>query len=89
MHRKKGMCLSQVMVISMLVRTCLSDDRINRGSFPKGFVFGTASSAFQYEGAVKEDGRGPSIWDTFANSSGKIIDGSNADVAVDQYHRYN
>ncbi|KAL5553665.1 hypothetical protein UlMin_041066 [Ulmus minor] len=88
MHRKKGMCLSQVMVTFMLVRTCLSDDRINRGSFSKGFVFGTASSASQYKGAVKVDGRGPSIGDTFANSSGKIIDASNADVAVNQYHRY-
>ncbi|KAM1214734.1 hypothetical protein ACFX2I_011219 [Malus domestica] len=68
--------------------TCLSDSDINRGSFPKGFVFGTASSAFQYEGAVKEDGRGPSIWDTFSHTFGKIADSSNADVAVDEYHRY-
>ncbi|OMO71965.1 Glycoside hydrolase, family 1 [Corchorus olitorius] len=60
---------------------------INRASFPQGFVFGTASSAYQYEGAVKEDGRGPTIWDTFADS-GQVDDGSNADVAVDQYHRY-
>lgn len=67
--------------------TCLSQ-QINRGSFPKGFVFGTASSAYQYEGAVKADGRGPTVWDTFAHSSGKITDFSNADVAVDQYHLY-
>ncbi|XP_062111397.1 beta-glucosidase 40-like isoform X2 [Humulus lupulus] len=62
---------------------------INRASFPKGFVFGTASSAFQYEGAVKEEGRGLSIWDTFSHTPGKISDHSNADVAVDQYYRYN
>ncbi|PKI44436.1 hypothetical protein CRG98_035168, partial [Punica granatum] len=43
---------------------------ISRGSFPKGFVFGTASSAFQYEGAVNEDGRGLTVWDTFAHKSG-------------------
>ncbi|KAE8732914.1 Beta-glucosidase 40 [Hibiscus syriacus] len=43
---------------------------------------------FQYEGAVKEDGRGPTIWDTFSHSTGIILDGTNADVAVDQYHRY-
>ncbi|XP_031269584.1 beta-glucosidase 40-like [Pistacia vera] len=61
---------------------------INRGRFPEGFVFGTASSAFQYEGAVKEDGRGPTVWDTFSHTSGKIIDNTNADVAVDQYHLY-
>ena len=42
----------------------------------------------QYEGAVKEDGRGPTIWDTFSHTFGKITDFSNADVAVDQYHRY-
>ncbi|KAG6708643.1 hypothetical protein I3842_06G091600 [Carya illinoinensis] len=69
------------------IQTCLS--QITRGSFPKGFVFGTASSAFQYEGAVKEDGRGPTVWDTFSHTFGKVFDFSNADVAVDQYHRYN
>ncbi|KAJ4959958.1 hypothetical protein NE237_019868 [Protea cynaroides] len=62
---------------------------ISRKSFPEDFVFGTASSAFQYEGAVKEDGRGPTVWDKFSHSFGKIIDFSNADFAVDQYHRYN
>ncbi|PKI44438.1 hypothetical protein CRG98_035170, partial [Punica granatum] len=43
---------------------------ISRGSFPKGFVFGTASSAFQYEGAVNEDGRGLTVWDSFAHTFG-------------------
>ncbi|CAL5016402.1 unnamed protein product [Urochloa decumbens] len=62
---------------------------ISRRSFPKGFVFGTASSAYQYEGAVKEGGRGPSIWDTYSHEhKEKIIDGSNGDVAVDSYHLY-
>ncbi|KAG0456853.1 hypothetical protein HPP92_024641 [Vanilla planifolia] len=42
----------------------------------------------EYEGAVKEDGRGPTVWDKFAHSFGKVIDFSNADVAVDQYHRF-
>lgn len=76
-----------VVVVVCRIQTCLSD--ITRASFPKGFVFGTASSAFQYEGAVKEDGRGQTIWDTFSHSFGKVVDFSNADVAVDQYHRYN
>lgn len=76
-----------VFVAILGLRTCLG--QINRGSFPKGFVFGTASSAYQYEGAVKVDGRGPTIWDKFAHSFGKVLDFSNADVAVDQYHRYN
>jgi beta-glucosidase len=57
-------------------------------SFPDGFAWGVATSAFQIEGAVKEDGRGPSIWDVYAHKPGKIRDGSNADVANDHYHRY-
>jgi beta-glucosidase len=56
--------------------------------FPKDFVWGTATSSYQIEGAVNEDGRGPSIWDTFAHTPGKIEDGSNGDRANDHYHRY-
>jgi beta-glucosidase len=56
--------------------------------FPKGFTWGTATSAYQIEGAVSEDGRGPSIWDTYAHTPGKIADHSNADRANDHYHRY-
>jgi beta-glucosidase len=62
---------------------------LNRNDFPKGFIFGTASSAYQYEGAASEGGRGPSIWDTFTHRyPQKIGDGNNGDVAVDSYHRY-
>jgi beta-glucosidase len=57
-------------------------------SFPSGFLWGTATSAYQVEGAVDEDGRGPSIWDGFAHTPGKILDRSNADHANDHYHRY-
>ncbi|CAJ2679042.1 unnamed protein product [Trifolium pratense] len=62
---------------------------LSRKSFPRGFTFGAGSSAYQFEGAYKEDGKGPSIWDTFTHQQPeKIRDGSNADVTVDQYHRY-
>lgn len=65
-----------------------SSTDIHRCDFPPGFVFGTATSAYQVEGAAQEAGRGPSIWDTFARIPGKILDGTNGDVAVDQYHRF-
>ena len=57
-------------------------------TFPADFVWGAATAAYQIEGAVDADGRGPSIWDTFAHTPGKIVDGTAGDVAVDHYHRY-
>ncbi|KAK9664443.1 hypothetical protein RND81_14G042400 [Saponaria officinalis] len=61
---------------------------LSRGSFSKGFIFGTATSAYQVEGMAHKDGRGPSIWDAFVKIPGIIADNSTADVSVDQYHRY-
>ncbi|GMI87429.1 beta glucosidase 40 [Hibiscus trionum] len=86
MDTRKGIALA-ILLLVLGIQTVLSQN-ISRASFPKGFVFGTASASYQYEGAVKEDGRGPTIWDTFSHSTGIILDGSNADVAVDEYHRY-
>ncbi|GGI97742.1 beta-glucosidase [Alicyclobacillus cellulosilyticus] len=56
--------------------------------FPEGFLWGTATAAYQVEGAAQEDGRGPSIWDTFAKTPGKVLNGDTGDVACDHYHRY-
>jgi beta-glucosidase len=55
--------------------------------FPAGFIFGSATASYQVEGAATEDGRGPSIWDTFSHTPGKIWNGDTGDVAVDHYHR--
>jgi beta-glucosidase len=55
--------------------------------FPKGFLWGTATASYQVEGAVDEDERGPSIWDTFSHTPGKVYRGDTGDVACDQYHR--
>lgn len=57
-------------------------------SFPENFVWGTATAAYQIEGAWNEAGRGISIWDTFSQQSSHIADGQSGNVAVDHYHRY-
>ena len=56
--------------------------------FPDGFVWGAATAAYQIEGAVRDDGRGPSIWDTFSRTPGRVYAGHTGDVACDHYHRY-
>lgn len=56
-------------------------------NFPKDFVFGVATSAFQIEGAATADGKGPSIWDDFCQVPGAIADASNGNMACDHYHR--
>src|SRR5467141_2311096 len=56
-------------------------------AFPKGFVWGASTSAFQIEGAVDEDGRGASIWDSFSRVPGAVYHGETADIACDHFHR--
>ncbi|MCX7820884.1 MAG: GH1 family beta-glucosidase [Brevinematales bacterium] len=56
--------------------------------FPEGFLWGTATSSYQIEGAWNEDGKGLSNWDVFSHKKGKIKDGTTGDIACDHYHRY-
>ena len=57
-------------------------------TFPDGFVWGAATASYQIEGAAREDGRGPSIWDTFSRTPGRVHAGHTGDVACDHYHHY-
>lgn len=57
-------------------------------AFPRGFIWGCATSAYQIEGAPGEGGRGRSVWDEFSHRPGAIRDGTTGDVACDHYHRY-
>jgi beta-glucosidase len=57
-------------------------------SFPSSFLWGVSTAAYQIEGAVQEDGRGASVWDTFSHTPGRTRDGDTGDVACDHYHRW-
>ena len=57
-------------------------------AFPPSFIWGAATAAYQVEGAAAEDGRTPSMWDTFSHTPGKVAGGDTGDVAADHYHRY-
>ncbi len=61
---------------------------MNLDVLPADFVWGAATAAYQIEGAVAEDGRGPSIWDTFSHTPGRTNGGETGDVADDHYHRW-
>jgi beta-glucosidase len=56
-------------------------------NFPEDFLWGAATASYQIEGAVGEDGRGASIWDTFSHTPGKVLHGDTGDTACDHYHR--
>ncbi|KAJ0692729.1 putative beta-glucosidase [Helianthus annuus] len=79
-----------ILILSLLITSCMffRSESTSRSDFPHGFTFGTASSAFQFEGAVDEGNKGVSIWDTFSRIPASILDFSNADQVVDQYHRF-
>ncbi|CAN0852384.1 Beta-glucosidase 46 [Linum grandiflorum] len=73
-------------VSAAAVKTSAADT--NYSPFADNFLFGTAASSYQFEGAYLSDGKGLSNWDVHSHTPGKIVDGSNGDVAVDSYHRY-
>jgi beta-glucosidase len=73
---------------STTMTTGTPDYRDSGLEFPQDFLLGSATASYQIEGAVHEDGRGPSIWDTFSHTPGKITDDDNGDVACDHYHRW-
>ncbi|MEV1286400.1 GH1 family beta-glucosidase [Micromonospora sp. NPDC049679] len=63
-------------------------DKGGQVTFPTGFLWGAATAAYQIEGAATEDGRTPSIWDTFSHTPGRVVQGHTGDVACDHYHRF-
>jgi beta-galactosidase len=63
-----------------------SEQQHSYHTFPSEFVWGTATSSYQIEGAVTEDGRGPSIWDTFSHVPGNTVNNGTGDIACDHYH---
>lgn len=78
----------------LLPRSATAGEKITRreekhgGRFPKDFQWGTATAAYQIEGASADDGKGPSIWDVFSKRSGTIKGGDTADISCDFYHRF-
>lgn len=82
-------------ILSTLMVVIQSDNMVGfdtgglyRESFPKGFVFGTSTSAYQVEGAASKDGRGPSVWDAYVKQPGREPNNASGEVSADQYHHY-
>ncbi|XP_077211070.1 beta glucosidase 41 isoform X1 [Tasmannia lanceolata] len=80
--------MAVILMLFLITGFIANVEAISRGDFPNGFIFGTASSAYQFEGAVNEGKKGMSIWDSFTKRPGRILDFSNGNTAVDQYHRF-
>lgn len=93
MHRRTFLRLLGVGALAPWVSGSLralayATTRFRKADFGDDFVWGAATAAYQIEGAVREDGRGPSVWDTFCSRKGRIKTGETGDVACDFYHRY-
>ncbi|XP_020226287.1 beta-glucosidase 18 isoform X1 [Cajanus cajan] len=96
-HTNKMKMLERQLSVVMTLLCCVHfhvqssnhvEDGIRRSHFPEGFLFGTATSSYQIEGAPLEDGKGSSNWDAFSHTPGKIENDENGDIADDHYHRY-
>ncbi|XP_024523667.1 beta-glucosidase 26 isoform X2 [Selaginella moellendorffii] len=83
------LCNAAFFLLAWLTISARADQTgLSRCDFPEDFIFGASASAFQYEGAVDEGGRKPSIWDIFAANPRNIADGSSPNITDDQYHHY-
>src|SRR5580700_5481277 len=71
-----------------LPRLAMGEPHPMRLEYPKGFLWGCATAAYQVEGGAQADGRGPSLWDVFSHTPGKTHNGETGDVADDSYHLY-
>ncbi len=66
----------------------MNNSPISSSSLPEDFLYGVATAAYQIEGAADVDGRGPSVWDDFSHTPGKVVNNDNGDVACDHYNRW-
>jgi len=74
--------------VSQAAQRTVTATKTTEPRFPEGFWWGAATAAYQVEGAAAEDGRKPSVWDTFSHTPGRTYGGDTGDVACDHYHRY-
>jgi len=88
MDRRRFLNTSLAAGGSLMLKDKLFGAVQTHNAFPKDFYWGTATAAYQVEGAWNEDGKGESIWDRFAHTQGKIRGGATADVSCDDYHRF-
>jgi beta-glucosidase len=94
-EEEKGVEMDRRTVLKGGLATCLLSTGSGRAvlakdvaGFPSDFLWGAATAAYQVEGGWNADGKGPSVWDTFAHKAGTIRNGDTGDVACDSYHRY-
>jgi beta-glucosidase len=85
---RRGLTQNSSQQIPNSITGTIPESEIAAARFPDGFLWGTATAAYQVEGAWQEDGKGASIWDTFTHTVGKVKGGTTGDVACDQYHLY-